>query len=115
MKDLIGPECWVFIDDLVIFSRSEHALRLEHVLERLEKANLQLNPGKCEFAQPRVQYLGYVLPENGVSASADKVKAVRVSDPEERQRRSRIPGPGIILQAARSELCRNGEAPNIFD
>jgi hypothetical protein len=73
LKDLIGPECWMFIDDLVIFSRSaeEHALRLEHVLERLEKANLQLNPGKCEFAQTRVQYLGCVLSENGVSASAD--------------------------------------------
>ena len=30
----------------------------------------------CVFAQPQVQYLGYVLSENGVSASADKVKAI---------------------------------------
>jgi len=49
LKDLVGPECWVFIDDLIVFSRTaeEHAQRLENVLQRLEKANLQLHPGKC--------------------------------------------------------------------
>ena len=40
-------------------------------------ANLQLHPGKCAIAQPQVNYLGYVLSDNGVSASADKVKAVQ--------------------------------------
>jgi len=79
LKDLVGPECWVFIDDLTVFSRTaeEHAQRLENVLWRLEKANLQLHPGKCEFARSRVKCLGYVLSSDGVSASADKVKAVQ--------------------------------------
>jgi len=79
LKDLVGPECWVFIDDLIVFSRTaeEHAQRLENVLQRLEKANHQLHPGKCEFARPRVKYLGYVLSSDGVSASADKVKGVQ--------------------------------------
>jgi transposase InsO family protein len=79
LKNLIGSEAYVFIDDIVLFSKSaeEHALRLEHVLERFDKANLQLHPGKCVFAQPRVKYLGYDLSEYGVSASADKVKAVK--------------------------------------
>ena len=57
--------------------REEHAARLENVLERFDKANLQLHPGKCAIAQPRVNYLVYVLSDNGVSASADKVKAVK--------------------------------------
>jgi hypothetical protein len=47
------------------------------VLRRFDEANLQLHPGKCVFAQSKVQYLGFVLSENGVSASTDKVKAVR--------------------------------------
>ena len=34
-------------------------------------------PGKCVFAKPQVQYLGFVLLANGVSASPDKVKAVK--------------------------------------
>jgi len=52
-------------------------VRLENVLLRFDNANLQLHPGKCEFAKSQVQYLGFILSENGVAASADKVKAVR--------------------------------------
>ena len=79
LRNLIGVQCYVFIDDIIIFSKSaeEHAARLENVLERFDKGNLQLHPGKCEIAQPRVNYLGYVLSDNGVSASADKMKAVK--------------------------------------
>ena len=79
LKDLVGMECWVFIDDVIIFSRSvqEHTQRLENVLQSFDKANLQLHPGKCVFAQPQVNYLWFVLSEKGVSASPDKIKAVR--------------------------------------
>jgi len=79
LKSLVGTECWVFIDDVIVFSKSaeEHALRLENVLRRFDEANLQLHPRKCIFAQPKMQYLGFVLSENGVSASTDNVKAVR--------------------------------------
>jgi hypothetical protein len=38
------------------------------VLQRCDKANLQLNQGKCVLAQPQVQRLGCVLSKNGVSA-----------------------------------------------
>jgi hypothetical protein len=59
LKNLVGNECYVFIDDLIIFSSTaeDHALRLENVLRRLDEANLQLHPGKCVFAQPKVQSL----------------------------------------------------------
>jgi len=79
LRNLVGIECWVFIDDVIAFSKSaeEHALRLESVLLRSDEANLQLQPKKCVFAQPEVQYLGFVLSENGISASTEKVKAVR--------------------------------------
>jgi len=55
----------------------EHARGLEKVLQRFEKANLLLQPEKCAFAQPQVNYLGYVVSRDGVTASANKVKAVR--------------------------------------
>ena len=49
LKDLVGEECYVFIDDVIIFSKTaaENAARLENVLASFEKANLQLHPGKC--------------------------------------------------------------------
>ena len=56
LKNLVGTECWVCIDDVIIFSKSskEHAQRLENVLQRFDKTNLQLNTGKCMFAQARL-------------------------------------------------------------
>ena len=79
LKDLVGTECWVFIEDIIVYSKSaeEHAARLENVLRRFEEASLQLHPGKCVFAQPHVQYLGFVLSEKGFTASHEKVKAVK--------------------------------------
>ena len=79
LRNLTGAECWIFLDDLIIFADTieEHARRLEHVLQRFEKANLKLQPGKCVFAQPRVQYLGYIVSRDGITASPEKVEAVR--------------------------------------
>ena len=52
LRDLTGTECWIFLDDLIVFSDTieEHASRLEHVLQRFERANLQnvfLQNPKC--------------------------------------------------------------------
>jgi hypothetical protein len=79
LRNLTGELCYVFIDDVLVFADTieEHARRLEKVLQRFEKANLLLQPEKCAFAQPQVNYLGYVVSRDGVTASPDKVKAVR--------------------------------------
>jgi hypothetical protein len=54
LKDLKGLECYIFLDDVILFSDTleEHALRMEHVFQRFEKANLLLHPAKCEFVKP---------------------------------------------------------------
>ena len=77
LKVLLGTECCAYID-IVVFSSSadEHARRLEHT-HRFDRASLQLHPGKCVFAQPQVQYLGFVLSRNGIAPSPEKVKAVK--------------------------------------
>jgi hypothetical protein len=53
LKDPVGSDCNVFMEDtVVLFSTAEkHALRLEYILERFDRANLQLHPGKCEIAK----------------------------------------------------------------
>jgi hypothetical protein len=78
LKNLVGIYCYVYLDDVAIFSQTvqEHAQRLESI-HRFNRANLQLKPEKCVITQPQGNYLGYVLSEKGVSASPDKVKAVR--------------------------------------
>jgi transposase InsO family protein len=79
LKNLTGTECWVFIDDVIVYAKTaeEHAQRLANVLERFERANLQLQPEKCEFAKDQVYYLGHVISSKGIEASPDKVKAIQ--------------------------------------
>jgi transposase InsO family protein len=78
LRDLVGLECYVFIDDVIIFSDTieEHASRLNHVLERFASAKLQLQPSKCRFAQPQVEYLGYIVSADGIRATPEKTRAV---------------------------------------
>jgi hypothetical protein len=79
LRNLIGHEAWVFIDDVLIYSDTvaEHAKRLANVFERFRKANLQLQPEKCAFAKDKVTYLGFGSSYLGIEASPDKVKAVQ--------------------------------------
>ena len=46
LKNLTGMECWVFIDDVIVYSDTpeEHPKRLSDVFERFRRANLQLQP-----------------------------------------------------------------------
>jgi hypothetical protein len=46
LQDLVGIDCFVYLNGLIIFSKTakEHAEKLERVLEKFEKANLQFQP-----------------------------------------------------------------------
>jgi hypothetical protein len=81
--NLNSTECWVFSDDIIIYGKTtkEHADRLGHVFERFQKARLQLQPEKYEFARNQVNYLGHVISREGAKSSPDKVKAVREYPP----------------------------------
>ena len=74
LKNLTGTECWIFLDDLILYSDTaeEHARRLANVSERFRKANSQLQPGKCVFAKDKVTYLRFELSHKGIEASRIK-------------------------------------------
>jgi hypothetical protein len=63
---------------MILFSKTaeEHAEKLERVLERFERAKLQLHQEKCGIARSEDKYLGYVLSGEKVSASSDNVDGV---------------------------------------
>jgi hypothetical protein len=77
LRNLTGELCFVFIGEILVFADTiGHARRLDKVLQRFVKANL-LQPGKCTFALPQINYLGYAVSRDGVTASPEKVLAVR--------------------------------------
>ena len=52
-------------------------------LKRIEEAGVTLNESKCQFGKTRIQFLGHVIDENGISADPEKVSAlVQMKSPE---------------------------------
>jgi hypothetical protein len=68
----------VFIDDILIFSKTEeeHEKHLRLVLEKLRSNQLYAKFSKCEFWLIEVAFLGYVISARGVSVDPSKVKDV---------------------------------------
>jgi hypothetical protein len=68
----------VFIDDILIFSKTEeeHKKRLRLVLEKLKSNQLYAKFSKCEFWLTEVGFLGHVIFVGGVSVDSGKVRDV---------------------------------------
>jgi hypothetical protein len=68
----------VFIDDILVYSKSEkeHATHLKLVLETLREHQLYAKFSNCEFWLKEVGFLGHVLYAGGVSVDPKKIKSV---------------------------------------
>jgi CMP-2-keto-3-deoxyoctulosonic acid synthetase len=81
---LQGTEMFVYLDDIVIYTKSlkEHKIKIERLMQRLRKANLQLQPEKCQFLRHEVLYLGHVISSEGVKPDPDKIAAKNFPTPK---------------------------------
>jgi hypothetical protein len=66
----------VFIDDILVYSKSmeEHHLRI--VLQQLREYQLYAKFSKCEFWIKEVPFLGHMVSPEGIGVDPDKVKEV---------------------------------------
>ena len=79
MGDLHLSFCLLYLDDIVIFSKTyeEHLVRLEAVFQKLKEAGLKLGPSKCQFLRKDTRYLGHIISEKGISVDPDKIASVK--------------------------------------
>ena len=82
-------KCLIYLDDVIIFGRSEeeHLTRLKAVLQRIREAGLKLSPSKCAFMKQKVEYLGHVV----------TVKVIK-TDPKKTEKITRWPLPKTVKQ-----------------
>ena len=68
----------VFVDDICIASESReaHHRHVRQVFERLQSYGLVINVAKCKFAEPSVEFLGYMIGQDGILPLSDRVTAV---------------------------------------
>jgi hypothetical protein len=63
----------VFIDDILVYSRSEeeHEEHLRLALQKLQENQLYSKLSKCEFWMKQVAFLGHVISKGGISEVQD--------------------------------------------
>ncbi|GJS29596.1 reverse transcriptase domain-containing protein [Tanacetum coccineum] len=74
----IGRNLEVYVDDLVIKSRTEEEIirDITETFKTLWQINMKLNPKKCTFGMQEGMFLGYKVSTNGLRACPDKADAV---------------------------------------
>lgn len=79
LRGLIGKICFVYLDDIIVFGKTmeEHNKNLIILFNRLRDTNLKLQPDKCEYIKPELEYLGHVITPEGVKPNPEKCKAVK--------------------------------------
>ncbi len=70
---------FAYIDDLLIASHSEaeHELHLHTLFKRLDQYGVVVNPVKCEFGVPSLQFLGHHVDQHGIRPLDTKVHAIQ--------------------------------------
>ncbi|WVZ75902.1 hypothetical protein U9M48_023921 [Paspalum notatum var. saurae] len=68
----------VFIDDILIYSKSEeeHEVHLRLVLQRLREHKLYAKLKKCEFWIDEVPFLGHIISKGGIAVDPRKISAI---------------------------------------
>ncbi|KAK7895747.1 hypothetical protein WMY93_021072 [Mugilogobius chulae] len=79
LKGLPWQICMVYLDDILIYSRSfsEHIEALEEVFTRIGAAGLRLKAKKCQLARDHVVFLGHVLSAEGLQPDPRNTCKVR--------------------------------------
>ena len=78
LGDLHLNWCIIYLDDVVIFSRTpeEHLQRLDAVFTKIGKAGLKLKPSKYEFFKKWIAYLGHIVSDKGIETDPKKIEAI---------------------------------------
>lgn len=68
----------VYLDDIMIFSKTlgQHIKHVKHVLQKMQSKGLKLNKAKCSFFKSKVEWLGYVISEEGIEVDQSKIQAI---------------------------------------
>jgi hypothetical protein len=85
LKDYIGDFVEVYVDDIMIYSKSleDHMIHIEKVLQKLKEYNLVIKLKKCRFCQKKIEFLGHEIGEEGLKPNSKKIEAImKIQEPK---------------------------------
>lgn len=74
----LAPRAFAYLDDIVILGRTieEHLKNLCEVFQRLRRAHLRINAGKCQFVRESLIYLRYIVDKESLRTDPEKIRAI---------------------------------------
>jgi hypothetical protein len=74
----VVPVLVAYIDDILIYAETEdeHDRLVEEVLKRLQANNLVISPEKCVWSTNKVEFLGFIISDQGIEMSEEKVRTI---------------------------------------
>ena len=74
-KQQLDKYVLVFFDDILIYSKNEeeHESHIRKVLSILRKHQLYAKMSKCTFFVEKVEYLGFIVSQEGIAVNLAKV------------------------------------------
>jgi len=78
LVNLIYTICEIYIDDVIIYAQTEDEFlgRMEQVFARFRKHRLTFNPEKVRLGLSRVENVGHVIDQSGLSFTREKISEV---------------------------------------
>lgn len=79
LQEHLDNTCTAFLDDVLIdgTTRDDHRRQVNIVVEKLQKAGLQLDIDKCKFEASEVKYLGLIISRKGIEMDPQKVECIK--------------------------------------
>ena len=82
MEMCIGDQQYItllfYLDDICVFAETADQMmdRIQFTFSRLKEFNLKIKPKKSFFFQAKVNFLGHILSQKGVSPNPEKVEKI---------------------------------------
>ncbi|CAL9733436.1 unnamed protein product [Monosporozyma servazzii] len=78
LRDFLNEFCVVYLDDILIYSKSEedHWKHIKLVLNKLREHDLHAKKSKSAFFLSEISFLGHVVSAKGIHTDPEKVKCI---------------------------------------
>ena len=83
LKEVLGKDVVVYIDDLAIWSDAsyeEHLQLVDKCLQLLQEGGMRCNPLKCSWAAEETDFLGHYMTPDSIRPMKKKIEAILKMD-----------------------------------
>jgi hypothetical protein len=78
LRDVSGIKDLVYLDDVIIFSKSfeDHLRDIKEVFTLIQNVGLKLKLKKCQFMKKSVEFIGHIISRDGIGPDPKTIEQI---------------------------------------